>query len=255
MRVMSAGRTSWFKTATSAWATMISPAAAAPRMFFSPTTPTATATAFPSAVTPTRRCVQHHRHQLHDQWGGQRHPHQVGQRPRRPRSEHFLLQHRHDQRAFSDSDLWLLQLVSARPAASRPYYASTQAVAAVTSNTPIYRNITFSNITATSVSGYPIGIIWARTEMPATNIVFNKVNVTGNRNFCLYNVNGAQFIDCNFTSVDHLQHLRPVQRAGHRHQQRADQQAVHFRRPDDQWLRQQFCVLQRPGFAEKHQRL
>jgi polygalacturonase len=83
------------------------------------------------------------------------------------------------------------------PSSVTPYYASTQAVAAVTSLTPIYRNITFSNITATSVSGYPVGIIWARTEMPATNIVFNKVNVTGDRNFCLYNINGAQFIDCN----------------------------------------------------------
>jgi hypothetical protein len=83
------------------------------------------------------------------------------------------------------------------PSSISPYYAATQAVAAVTSLTPIYRNITFSNITATSVSGYPIGILWARTEMPATNIVFNKVNITGNRNFCLYNVSGAQFIDCN----------------------------------------------------------
>ncbi len=85
------------------------------------------------------------------------------------------------------------------PSSISPYYASTQAVAAVTGTTPIYRNITFSNITATSVSGYPIGIIWARTEMPATNIVFNQVKVTGNRNFCLYNVSGAQFIDCHLT--------------------------------------------------------
>ena len=83
------------------------------------------------------------------------------------------------------------------PSGISPNYAATQAVAAVTGYTPIYRNITFSNITATSVSGYPIGIVWARTEMPATNIVFNKVNITGDRNFNLYNVSGAQFIDCN----------------------------------------------------------
>jgi hypothetical protein len=76
--------------------------------------------------------------------------------------------------------------------------ASTNAIA-VTSETPIYRNITFSNITATSVHGYPVGIIWARTEMPATNIVFDKINVTGDRNFCLYNVSGAQFIDSKIT--------------------------------------------------------
>jgi len=85
------------------------------------------------------------------------------------------------------------------PSSITPAIAATQTVAAVTNTTPIYRNITFSNITATSVSGYPIGIIWARTEMPATNIIFNKVKITGDRNFCLYNVNGAQFIDCNLT--------------------------------------------------------
>lgn len=83
------------------------------------------------------------------------------------------------------------------PSSISAHVAATQAVATVSSLTPIYRNITFSNITATSVSGYPIGLIWARMEMPATNIVFNKVNITGDRNFCLYNVNSAQFIDCN----------------------------------------------------------
>jgi hypothetical protein len=83
------------------------------------------------------------------------------------------------------------------PSGISPGLAASTNPAAVTSTTPIYRNITFSNINATSISGYPIGIIWARTEMPATNIVFNKVNITGNRSFDLYNVSGAQFIDCN----------------------------------------------------------
>jgi len=84
------------------------------------------------------------------------------------------------------------------PSSISPYYAATQIVAAVSSSsyTPIYRNLTFSNINATSVSGFPIGILWARTEMPATNIVFDRVNVTGDRSFDVYNVSGAQFIDC-----------------------------------------------------------
>ena len=85
------------------------------------------------------------------------------------------------------------------PSGISPYYAATQAVAAASSTTPVFQNITFSNITATSVSGYPIGIIWARTEMPATNIIFNQVTVTGDRSFDLYNVSGAQFIDCKLT--------------------------------------------------------
>ena len=93
--------------------------------------------------------------------------------------------------------LYAYYLSVGTPSSISPGYAASTNAATVTSTTPIYRNITYSNITATSVSGYPIGIVWARTEMPATNIVFNKVNVTGDRNFCLYNVSGAQFIDCN----------------------------------------------------------
>ena len=80
-----------------------------------------------------------------------------------------------------------------------PYIAATEVVPAppLSGTTPVYRNIIFSNITAYSVSGYPVGLIWARTELPATNIVFNKVNLTGNESFGLYNISGAQFIDCN----------------------------------------------------------
>ena len=85
------------------------------------------------------------------------------------------------------------------PVGITPQTAASEPVAPVTSATPIYRNITFSNITATSVSGYPVGIIWSRTEMPATNIVFDKINLTGDQDFCLYNVSGAQFIDSKIT--------------------------------------------------------
>jgi hypothetical protein len=74
--------------------------------------------------------------------------------------------------------------------------ASTNAVSPPTASTPIYRNITFSNITGTSVGGYPAAIIWARTEMPATNIVFNNVNVNASRPFEIYNARGVQLTDC-----------------------------------------------------------
>jgi hypothetical protein len=83
------------------------------------------------------------------------------------------------------------------PSGISPHIAASTNPAAVTGLTPIYRNITFSNINATSVSGYPIGVLWARTELPMTNIVFNRVNITGDRSFDLYNVSGVQFIDCN----------------------------------------------------------
>jgi polygalacturonase len=88
------------------------------------------------------------------------------------------------------------------PSAITPQQAATQAVAAATSLTPAYRNLTFSNlnITASSGLGYAGGIIWARTELPATNIVFNRVNLTADNGFDIYNAAGVQFVDCNLTA-------------------------------------------------------
>lgn len=79
-----------------------------------------------------------------------------------------------------------------------PLYAATQTVSTL-SSTPVWRNITFSNITATAVSGYPAAIIWARTELPATNIVFDRVNIVAARPVEVYNASGVQFVDSQFT--------------------------------------------------------
>jgi hypothetical protein len=81
------------------------------------------------------------------------------------------------------------------PSKVTPYYAATQAVASVTSTTPIYRNITISNLTATAASGYPAGLIWARMEAPATNIVLNKINITASKPFEIYSASQLQLID------------------------------------------------------------
>lgn len=83
------------------------------------------------------------------------------------------------------------------PSGVTPSQAAGEAVLSVSNTTPIYRNILYSNINCTAVSGYPLGIIWARTELPATNIVFNRVNITSYNSFDCYNVSGARFIDCN----------------------------------------------------------
>ena len=79
-----------------------------------------------------------------------------------------------------------------------PAVAEGTAVAAVSGTTPIWRNIVISNVTATA--GQP-GMIWARTELPATNIFLSKLNITatdagaGNGSFALYNVKGVQISD------------------------------------------------------------
>lgn len=88
------------------------------------------------------------------------------------------------------------------PSQATPQNAASLPVWPVTSLTPIYRNIYFSNlnVTASSGLGYSAGVVWGRTELPATNIVFNKVNITADNGFALYNVSGAQFVDCNIKS-------------------------------------------------------
>ena len=101
------GRTCWCRTAILAWVTMISPAAAGLRTCSSPTTPTATATACPSALYGRRR-IGHHGHQLHVQRHRKRRSHQVGQQPRRSGQKYLLLQPDDDRRGFSDPDVCLL---------------------------------------------------------------------------------------------------------------------------------------------------
>jgi Glycosyl hydrolases family 28/Immunoglobulin domain/Cadherin-like domain/Immunoglobulin I-set domain len=72
--------------------------------------------------------------------------------------------------------------------------AATNAVT-VTSTTPIWRNIIISNVTASVDSSGIAGIIWARTELPATNITLSHLNITASKNFDLYNVQGLTIAD------------------------------------------------------------
>ncbi len=83
------------------------------------------------------------------------------------------------------------------PTGVSPYFASTQAVD--TTTVPVWRDITISNLTATVASNGVPGIIWARIEVPATNLVFNHVNISGPKPFEVYSGRGVQFIDCQIT--------------------------------------------------------
>jgi hypothetical protein len=81
------------------------------------------------------------------------------------------------------------------PSSITPAIAASQTVIPYPTNNPVYRNITFSNIVATAVSGFPAGIIWARPEMPATNITFVRCNVSASKSFDVYNARGVRFVD------------------------------------------------------------
>jgi polygalacturonase len=84
---------------------------------------------------------------------------------------------------------------------SSPSNAASQTVAAVVPTTCIWRNIVFSNITATAGLTTQAGVLWGRTEMPMTNIVFYNVNVAGFYPFDVYNANNVQFIDSRVTAT------------------------------------------------------
>jgi len=61
-----------------------------------------------------------------------------------------------------------------------------------TSGEPIWRNVIISNLTATAGQ---TGMIWAKLELPATNFLLSKLNITASDSFDLYNVNNVQIVD------------------------------------------------------------
>ncbi len=79
-----------------------------------------------------------------------------------------------------------------------PTVAQARATAAVSGSTPVWRNIIISNVTATASEP---GMIWSRTELPATNILLSKLNITssdpsaGNGSFSIYNAKGVVIVD------------------------------------------------------------
>src|SRR5215475_7568317 len=81
------------------------------------------------------------------------------------------------------------------PSSITPATAASQTVIPYPTNNPVYRNITFSNIVGTAISGFPAGIIWARPEMPATNISFIRCNVSASKSFDVYSARGVRFVD------------------------------------------------------------
>jgi polygalacturonase len=75
-----------------------------------------------------------------------------------------------------------------------PAQAAAVAVEPVTDTTPVWRDITFSNITAAAtVAG---GTIWGRPEMLVSNVSFVHVDITAPGSFNIYNARGIRFQDC-----------------------------------------------------------
>jgi hypothetical protein len=82
------------------------------------------------------------------------------------------------------------------PTSISPAIAAAQAVG--TTNIPVWRNITISNVTASAVSTGIPGIIWGRLEMVVSNVTLDRVNLTGIKPFDIYNARAIQIVDSQF---------------------------------------------------------
>ena len=68
--------------------------------------------------------------------------------------------------------------------------------------TPVFRNITFRNITATASPGRRAGLIWGLPEAPATNILLQNVTIKADLPFGLYNGENVRFEHCTITTPE-----------------------------------------------------
>ncbi|HEV2436468.1 MAG TPA: glycosyl hydrolase family 28 protein [Verrucomicrobiae bacterium] len=88
-----------------------------------------------------------------------------------------------------------------------PAIAASYPGRAVEARTPIYRDITFSNITATVQSGRRAGLIWGLPEMPVSNVLLQRVNITADRPFGIYDARGVRLVDCRIITPDGVNQL------------------------------------------------
>jgi len=77
----------------------------------------------------------------------------------------------------------------------------------VTPLTPVYRDITFSNITATTGSGRRAGLIWGLPEAPVSNVLLRDVNITADRPLGIFNAKGVRLENCKITTPEGMNRL------------------------------------------------
>jgi polygalacturonase len=67
--------------------------------------------------------------------------------------------------------------------------------AAVGERTPVYRDLVFSNVTATVQPGRRAGLIWGLPEMAVTNVWLQQLRITADQPFGLYDVHNVRAVD------------------------------------------------------------
>ena len=66
--------------------------------------------------------------------------------------------------------------------------------------TPIYRDIVFSDITATAQSGHCAGLIWGLPEAAVNDVLLRNVAITADRPFAIYNAQNVRLENCQITT-------------------------------------------------------
>ncbi len=83
-----------------------------------------------------------------------------------------------------------------------PAVAATYPAADVTDRTPIYSDITFSNITATVQPGRRAGLIWGLPEAPVRNVLLEDVDINADEPFGIYDAQNVRLVHCEITVAD-----------------------------------------------------
>jgi hypothetical protein len=78
--------------------------------------------------------------------------------------------------------------------------AATYPSQPVTDTTPIFKNISFINITATAAKGRRAGLVWGLPEAHASSILLKDVHITADLPFGLYDVDGVNIFDTQITT-------------------------------------------------------
>ena len=88
-----------------------------------------------------------------------------------------------------------------------PEIAAKYPAAPVTGRTPVYRDITFSDITATVEKGRRAGLIWGLPEAPVSNVLLRNVTITADRPFGIFNAKGVRLENCKITTPEGVNKL------------------------------------------------
>ena len=83
-----------------------------------------------------------------------------------------------------------------------PEIAETFPTAPVTPLTPVYRNISFYNITATAEKGHRAGLVMGLPEAAVSNILFQNVNIVADNPFGIFFADDVKLLNCKIVTKE-----------------------------------------------------